>query len=94
MIIVAGSLTVDPAGRDRYLEEVRAVTVAARSAGGNVDFHQAADPIEPDRINVFEAWETVEAVEAFRGDGPTGDVASAIRDADVRQYEIASVTQL
>lgn len=94
MIIVAGSLTVDPADRDQYLAQWRTVTVAARSADGNVDFHQAADPIEPDRINVFEVWETTEAVEAFRGDGPGGDMATAIRAADVRQYEIASTIQL
>jgi quinol monooxygenase YgiN len=70
------------------------VIEAARSTDGCIDFHLAADPIEPDRINVYEHWETVEAVEAFRGSGPSSDQTAAIHDARMFQYEIASSTKL
>ena len=94
MLIVAGFLRVDPADRAGYLAGCLEVIEAARAAPGCVDFHLSADPVEGDRINVFEQWESVEAVEAFRGSGPSGEQAEAIRDAAVYQHEVASTIQL
>lgn len=94
MIIVAGTLHVDEADRDRYLDSCRDVTVAARATAGCLDFHLSADPIEPGRINVFELWESTAAVEAFRRAGPDPEQAAVIRAASVSQYEIASSTTL
>ena len=94
MIIVAGHLFVDPAERDAYLDGCRAVVTAAREAEGCRDFHLSADPIEPGRINVFERWESVPAVEAFRGSGPPDEQGAQILDARVVQYEVASETPL
>jgi quinol monooxygenase YgiN len=94
MIIVSGALYVDNADRDSFLEGCRDVIGAARAADGCVDFHLAADPIDPDRINVYEQWESVEAVESFRGSGPSSEQSAAIRDARVFQHEVASSTKL
>jgi quinol monooxygenase YgiN len=94
VIIVAGSIHVDEADRQRYLDGCREVIVAARSSAGCIDFHLSADPIEPGRINVFEQWESASAVEAFRGSGPSADQAAAIRRAAVAQHEVASSTAL
>jgi quinol monooxygenase YgiN len=94
MIIVAGKVYVDVEERESYLDGCREVIVAARQAPGCLDFHLSADPIEPGRINVFERWESVEAVERFRGEGPSADQAAAIRDADVMQYEVGAAVQL
>ena len=94
MIIVSGALFVDAGERDAYLAGCREVIVAARAAPGCVDFHLAADPIEADRINVFEQWESAAAVDTFRGSGPSDDQAAAIRDARVFQHEIATSQQL
>lgn len=91
MVIVAGWLRVDPGVRERYLDGCRAVILAARRAQGCVDFALSADPIEPDRINVFEAWETAAALDAFRGSGPDDEQVSMIAAADVRQYEVTAV---
>ncbi|MBA3303665.1 MAG: antibiotic biosynthesis monooxygenase [Acidimicrobiia bacterium] len=68
--------------------------VAARGSDGCVGFHLAADPIEPGRINVFEQWESVEAVESFRGSGPSAGQAAVIRDARVMQHDVVSSTLL
>ena len=94
MIIVAGWLRLAPSDRDGYLDGCRAVIEAARSAPGCIDFHLSADPLESDRINVFEQWESVDAVEAFRGSGPSDDQQATILDAHVAQHEIASTTSL
>lgn len=94
-IIVAGHLRVDPLRRDEYLEGCREVVVAARGAPGCIDFHLSPDPIEPDRINVFERWEEVENVEAFRGAGTSGEhELPAIDAAEVFQHEVASTIHL
>ena len=94
MIIVAGPVYVDAAERDAYLDGCREVITAARATDGCLDFHLSADPIEADRINVFERWETVQAVQRFRGAGPSSEQAATIRDAAVIQFEIASSTPL
>jgi quinol monooxygenase YgiN len=90
MIIVSGAIHVDPAERAAYLDGCRSVIALARRAPGCVDFHLAADPIEPGRINVFEQWDSVAEVEAFRGSGPRDEQAVAIRAAAVFQHDIAS----
>ncbi len=94
VIIVAGCLTVDPSDRDSYLSGCRDVIVAARAADGCVAFHLAADPVEPDRINVFEQWTSVEAVEAFRGSGPIDEQWALVRTTEVFEHEVASTIRL
>jgi hypothetical protein len=51
-------------------------------------------PIDDDRINVFEHWESAADVERFRGSGPGDDDQEAMLDAEVDQFEIASRTAL
>ena len=94
MIIVAGPIHLEPAERDGYLDGCREVIDAARATDGCLDFHLAADPVDPGRINVFERWGTVEAVEAFRGSGPSDEQTATILGAAVVRYEIATATPL
>jgi quinol monooxygenase YgiN len=93
-VIVAGWLRVDPSARRRYLDEHRAAIEAARAAPGCLDFHLTPDPIEDDRINVFEHWESAAAVERFRGSGPDDNDQQAILEAHVDQFDIAARTSL
>lgn len=86
MVIVAGHLIVDEGGRDAYLEGCREVVEAARSTDGCLDFFIAADLVDPARINVYERWESNDAVETFRGEGVQGEQAAAIRAASVAEY--------
>lgn len=59
-----------------------------------MDFTLSADLLESDRINVFEAWTTLAALEAFRGTGPDDGQAAMIVAADVKQYEATAVADL
>ncbi|SNR50966.1 putative quinol monooxygenase [Blastococcus mobilis] len=94
MIIVAGSLRVASGDRDGYLAAVADVAVQARRAPGCLDFVQAADPLDPERINIFERWESDEDLQRFRTSGdpdaPPPDVPDVL-SAEVRKYRIASV---
>ncbi len=94
MIIVSGWLRVATESRDDYLGECRAVVEAARVAPGCMDFCLSPDLIDPDRINIFEQWETIDAVERFRGSGSSDDQQTAIVGSEVFQHEIASSVSL
>ena len=94
MIIVSGWIQVEPEQRQAYLDTCRPIIEAARAAPGSLGFHLSADPIEPDRINVFEQWQTAGDVESFRQDGPDADLQAVILGASVHQHEIASTTPL
>ena len=55
------------------------------------DFVQAADPLDPSRVNVFERWDTEDDLLAFRGAGQPAHDSPPIRSADVMRYIISSV---
>ena len=93
MLIVAGHLFADPADRDGLVAESAEAVAQARVAPGCLDFAVSADPLDPRRVNVFERWESAEALLAFRGAGTPGELAARILDADVRRYVIASVEE-
>lgn len=91
MIIVAGALYVHADERDEYLRATSAVNEMARAARGCLDFVQAADPLDPERINVFERWDSDEALMRFRGNAAPELDAPSLTSADVHKYRISAV---
>jgi quinol monooxygenase YgiN len=94
MIIVAGWLRVNEGQRQPYLDACRPVIEAARRTRGCLDFYLSADPLEDDRINVFERWKDIESVERFRGSGPSDEQQAVIVEAQVHQHDVASTVSL
>jgi quinol monooxygenase YgiN len=90
MIIVSGWIRLTQGQRERFLEESAEAMVLARQAAGNRAFVVAADPIEDDLVNVYEHWDSEEALMAFRSDEPTSDMGAMITSANVRRHRIAS----
>ncbi|CAB4917284.1 unannotated protein [freshwater metagenome] len=93
MLIVAGRLELRPGHRDAFVAASADAVAQARADQGCHDFVVAADPLDPDRVNVYERWETAAELERFRGAGPSSDALSAVVSGDVARYEIASVGQ-
>jgi quinol monooxygenase YgiN len=91
VLIIAGSLKVDPDDRAAFLTSNNDVVGLARESPGCLDFVQAADPLDPSRINVFERWDTEEHLLAFRGAGRPSSDSPPIQSADVKRYVIAAV---
>ena len=89
MLIVAGHLQVDPSQRDAYLEAAAAVTRLARAQPGCLAFVQAADPLEPDRIAVYERWADEASLLAFRTSDPDAPPLPELQGADVRRFDVA-----
>ena len=94
MIIVAGHITVEPQQRESYLAGCVSVVERARGAAGCFDFAITADPIDPGRVNVFERWESQEALETFRGSGPGNEQGAAMLSVSVAEYDIVDVRPL
>ena len=88
MIIVSGRIYTKPGKRDAFLEGSHDAIVAARRAEGCRDFAVSPDRIEPDRVNIYEEWQSEKAMLAFRGDGPSDDLSALIARAEVRRHSI------
>jgi heme-degrading monooxygenase HmoA len=88
VVIVAGHLIISPTQRDNYLAGCRDVVEQARRALGCLDFAVTADLLDSSRVNIFERWESQEAVDAFRGDGPSDGQLRAITSATVVEYDV------
>ncbi len=88
MIIVSGRIYVRTGTRDRFLALSAEAMAQARRTPGCHDFVVAADPLETDRVNVYEEWASASALEGFRGAGPGDDLSSYIVKADVTERSV------
>ena len=88
MIIVEGKLYITSGKRDLFIEKSMHAMRTARQTKGCFDFVVAADPIELDRVNIFEKWESEKELTAFRGSGPNDELSSLISKAAVNQHVV------
>jgi quinol monooxygenase YgiN len=92
MVIVAGRAYVDPARRGQLLAGLEDSIRQARAEAGCLDYAVAADPLEADRVNVFELWESREHLARHLANGGAGpELASPVLRVDVSQYEVGRV---
>lgn len=90
MLIVSGRIHLRPGSREEFVKASLEAVALARVARGCRDFVVAADPLEADRVNVYEEWESEEALLAFRGAGPDSGMTSLIVRAQVARHVVAS----
>ncbi|MBM3502780.1 MAG: antibiotic biosynthesis monooxygenase [Alphaproteobacteria bacterium] len=90
MIIVSGQIHIVAGGRPKFLKESLKAVSLARKAPGCIDFVVAADPLDEDRVNVFEQWGSDADLENFRGGGLGSDLRSLIVRASVQRHRISS----
>lgn len=90
MIIVSGKLYLRPGSLKSFLAASGQAVAQARSAPGCRDFVVAADTLEPERVNVYEEWESEQDLLKFRGEGPDDDLWSSVVSASVFRHEVSS----
>ena len=73
MLIVSGHLVLDPADRDAHVIASSGAVRLARQAPGCLDFAVSADPVDRNRVNVFERWARTDDRDAFRASGDPDD---------------------
>lgn len=91
MLIIAGYIHVEEAGREDYLRGCVDLVEQARRAAGCLDFALSGDLVDAGRINIYERWESDELLERFRGEGTFPEQAAQIRHAHVEKYRISAV---
>lgn len=93
MIIIAGTVDIDPEQRAKALDAARPLIDGALTQEGCEFYAWCIDPTTPGRIYVYERWESQEAL-ASHFEGPhylamrNTIAAHGLRGADVLKYEI------
>src|SRR5262245_3226044 len=97
MLIVAGTLNVDPARRDEFIKERVDSMKSARAEAGCLNFVMSADPVEPGRVCLFELWASqahlddhLAGLRAAKDAGSSATPQVASQGSTVLKYEIAS----
>jgi len=65
MLIIAGTITVEPADRDRFLESRRETVAKARAMKGCLEYAFSADAVDAACVRLFERWESQDNVDAW-----------------------------
>jgi quinol monooxygenase YgiN len=99
VIVVAGTVRIDPAKLDLARVEMAKMIAASRVEDGCVTYSYAIDVLEPQVVHVFEVWRDRAALEwhfktphiaAWRATWP----AIGISDRKLSLYEVASVAPI
>lgn len=64
MIIIAGTIDLDPATRDAAIAAAQDMMAASANEAGCVSYVFSADFADPGRFHLFEEWDNDEALEA------------------------------
>lgn len=86
-MIVAGKLILKPGCRDEFIEQSLNSISLARANKNCLDFSVSPDPIDLNRVNVYEKWLSREALALFRASGPENHSFSMVVSFDVDEYE-------
>lgn len=87
-IIVAGKLIVKSGTRDEFIKKSLEAILLARKNEACLDFLVSPDPIDMNRVNIFEKWKSHFELNAFRESDPEDDMFSLVESFDVNEYEI------
>ena len=87
-IIVAGKLTINSGSRDEFVKKSIDAVLLARKNEACEDFSVSPDPIDKNRVNVFEKWKSRSSLDEFRNSGPESDMFSLVEAFDVNEYEV------
>lgn len=89
MIIVAGHIVTKPGRRDELVAASRDAMIAARAASGCRDFVVTSDPLEPDHVHIYEAWDDETSLAKFRESGPDSGLNTLMERMEVRTYDVS-----
>ncbi len=99
MIIVAGSIRVDPTDLDAWLAAGRPMVEATNTEEGCIEYGFHQDIADPTHIVIFERWESMDALQAHfvaphMAEFQEAIGSLAVTDRDLWLYEADPVRQL
>ena len=91
MILIAGTIDLDPAQRDAALAGARPYIEGALTQAGCIAYAWTADPELPGRIHVFEEWTDADALEAHFADRHYADMRRHLGQCGIRVRKRTSI---
>ena len=99
MLIIAGTITIDPDRREEFDRAAREMMRETHKEAGNLVYCFTHDLEDESLVRIFEQWETQEALDAhFKAphmaafQKAMGQVG--MKDMSIQRFEIASVSKL
>ncbi|MDH3752899.1 MAG: antibiotic biosynthesis monooxygenase [Acidimicrobiia bacterium] len=95
MLLIAGTITLDPRKIDEAMEAAVTMMKATHEEPGNIEYVFSVDPIREGIVHVFEKWDGEESLAAHFGARHMAEFQAkvpslGITGMDIRKYEIAS----
>jgi len=98
MLVIAGTIRIDPAQLPRAEAAARDMMQATRAEAGCRSYVFSFDLDDPAVVHLFECWESPEALAAHFATPHMASfqkaVAGVIRGMDIQRYEVSSVGPL
>jgi quinol monooxygenase YgiN len=99
MIIVAGSVRVEPAKREAARAIMEKVITASRGEDGCIDYAYAVDVLDPGLVRVWEVWRDRETLQRHFQTPHLGEWRAAwptfgITDRKLAIYDVSGTTAL
>lgn len=99
MIIIAGTVRIDPAKREAAQDVIRAVITKSREEDGCIEYNYAVDVLDTSIVHVYEIWRDEKALQAhFKTDHLQVWRQSwstfGISDRKLQRIEVASMSAL
>lgn len=89
MIIIAGKVYVAAEEREAFVSSFAEMVGRARKYPGCLDVVMASDPLEADRVNIFECFESEERLESWRAIANGPETGVEILRQDVQKHVIS-----
>jgi quinol monooxygenase YgiN len=93
MIIIAGTMTMDPAHRDEFLAAAQGAMEGTHAEEGNREYVFSADPINAGVVRLFEIWDDASNLGAHMGAEHMKTFGRAIKhmavERDLAIYNVA-----
>ena len=95
MIVIAGTITIDPAKRDDAFAAAKVIMEETHKEPGNVAYAFSADLEDDGVVHIFEEWESQDALD-FHFKTPhmaefQGKMEGlGVKDMKLKKYEVAS----
>ena len=92
MIIIAGTIRIDPAKTDEAMAAAKVVMAATHAEPGNEAYVFSLDPIEPGVVHVFEKWQDEEALKNHFGSDHMAEFQAKMGDFGVSSMDLKKYT--
>ncbi|MDH3681957.1 MAG: antibiotic biosynthesis monooxygenase [Acidimicrobiia bacterium] len=99
MLIIAGTISVDPDHRSRFLDEVAPMVAASRAEDGCQAYVFSADPTDTDLIRLYELWDSEDALAAHFASDHMAEwrersAKLPVTARDIAKYTVSTVSPL